>query len=173
MGARVKKVGPAIETREEMEECVRRICLATIRLDELRADLDARLAAIRAGFEERIAATGEELKAQMVQAEEWAEAHRDEFAGKKSIAMVHGTVGFRTGMPRLATLKGWKWDAVLRVLREQHPEFVRTKAEVDKDLLLARRADLGDGALRDLGVEVKQDESFFVDPNRDTARAAV
>jgi len=165
--ARVKKVGPAIRTREEMEECVRKICLATIRQDELRTDLDGRLAAIRQSFEEPMAKVEEELKGLLAQAEEWACENRDMFATRKSVVMVHGVVGFRTGMPRLATLKGWKWDAVLRVLQETRPDFVRTKAEVDKDMLLANRTVLGDATLRSVGVEVKQDETFFVEPNRE------
>ena len=49
--------------------------------------------------------------------------------------------------------------------------YVRIKEEIDKDRLLADRETLGKDKMASMGVEVVQDESFFVDPKRETPPA--
>lgn len=51
----------------------------------------------------------------------------------------HGVLGFRTGTPKLKTRKGFTWAAVLELLKEFNPAYVRTSEEVAKDKLLADR----------------------------------
>ena len=104
---------------------------------------------------------------------EWAEAHRlDTFQERKSLDLVHATIGFRTGMPRLALRRGIKWALVLEMLKVRlGGRFVRIKSEIDKDALLAERDTLGKEKLASLGVEVVQDESFYVEPKREDAPA--
>jgi phage host-nuclease inhibitor protein Gam len=171
MKKRVKKVDEfePVETREEMENCVREICALTIRQDGLMADMDTDLQRVRDRYQIDLAEVEMNLKTELDRAHDWAERHPEEFATKKSVAFVHGTAGFRTGTPKLKTLSGMTWEKVLDVMERLFPEYVRRKNEVDKDKIIADREVLPPNDLKAMGVKVVQDESFYVEPNREPA----
>jgi len=90
------------------------------------------------------------------------------FAKKKSLDTVHGTIGFRTGTPKLKTLKGFTWGAVTNLLKEFLPDYVRTIEEPAKDKLLADRDNTEvSGLFAKVGIAVTQDESFYVEPKKE------
>jgi phage host-nuclease inhibitor protein Gam len=76
--------------------------------------------------------------------------------------MLSGTIGWRTTPPAVKPAKGFTWQSVLEVLKEQgRTEFVRLKEEINREALLAAR-DTED--LRPLHVRVEQVDEFFVEP---------
>jgi phage host-nuclease inhibitor protein Gam len=76
-------------------------------------------------------------------------------------------------MPTLKTLKGWTWALVLeRIGALRLTQYIRTKSEPDKEKLLADREKLGD-RLTEVGVQVVQAETFFVDPKREALAGEV
>lgn len=169
---RIKQVGPAIQTRQQMERVVADICELTIFRDAQTAAMDKRLMEIREEYELTLSRCQEDLDAKRALAQAWAEANPAEFGGRKSIDMVHGTVGFRTGMPKLKLLTGWTWDRVKdALLNGKFRDYIRTKQEVDKERLLADREQIGE-AMRTVGCRVVQDEPFFVEPKRDAQEEA-
>jgi phage host-nuclease inhibitor protein Gam len=167
-GKRVKKVPPAPPaTREEMEALVGEIAALTITRDEHTNEMDSRILDIRQEYEAVLAENRLVLDEKMERARLWAEMNPEAFGAKKSIDMVHAVVGFRTGMPRLKTLRGVTWNLVLEMLSKRRlTDYIRTKSEVDKDRLIADREALAD-KLPAIGVEVVQDQAFFVEPKRE------
>lgn len=166
----VKKMKP-LETKAEVEHVVREACLASARLDEVVARMNEAIALAKAPFEAEI----ESLKAGYDALEEialaWAKAHQEEeFATQKSVAFVHGTIGFRTGQPVLKPLRGITWETVLSILRESLPVYVRRTEEVDKQSLLAAREELGEENLRMLGLKVSQTERCFLEVDKETLK---
>ena len=95
--------------------------------------------------------------------------NKDElFARKKSLESVHGTLGFRTGTPKLKTLKGFTWGAVTNLLKEFLPSYVRTTEEPAKDKLLAdREVEEVASVFSRVGIAVVQDETFYVEPKKE------
>ena len=94
------------------------------------------------------------------------------FSKKKSLEMVHGTIGFRTGTPKLKTLKGFTWASALQLVKEFLPDFIRSTEEIAKDKLLADREDETVAAnLGRCGITVVQDESFYVEPKKEEGAA--
>ena len=94
----------------------------------------------------------------------YALEHPEIFGKKKSVEGAHGTFGFRTGTPKLKTLKGFRWGAVTNLLKEFLPAYVRITEEPAKDKLLADREDEEVAALfPKVGIAVAQDESFFIE----------
>ena len=77
---------------------------------------------------------------------------------------MHGTIWFRTGTPKLKTLKGFTWNTVTNLLKEFLPAYVRIAEEPAKDKLLAERNNeqIADFFPK-IGVVVTQDETFFVE----------
>ena len=81
---------------------------------------------------------------------------------------VHGVIGFRTGTPKLKTLKGFTWGAVTNLLKEFLPAYVRVTEEPAKDKLLADRDNEEvSGMFTRVGIAVAQDETFYVEPKKE------
>ncbi|MCF8448422.1 MAG: host-nuclease inhibitor Gam family protein [Taibaiella sp.] len=89
------------------------------------------------------------------------------FVQRRSIGTVHGIAGFRLGTPQLKTLKGGNWNKVLQQLKEKLPDYVRTTEEPARNLLLAHRhQDNVAPLLVEIGVQVVQDELFYIEPRK-------
>jgi len=170
-GKRVRKTAPTLTSRLDMERCVGEIARLAIERDALLCEMDARLQAVRVDYAEQIDTLNGDMEAELSMAREWAEANPAEFGSAKSIEFTHAVAGYRTGMPKLKTIKGYTWDRVLEKLATMRlTEYIRTKAEVDKERILTDREALAE-KLPLMGVQVAQDETFFVQPKREDAPA--
>lgn len=95
------------------------------------------------------------------------------FARRRSMGTIYGTLGFRMGMPKLKTVRGTNWDIVLQQLKAKLPTYVRTIEEPAKDMLLADRNKEQVGPLlRDLGLQIVQEETFFIELKKSQPIAA-
>lgn len=165
---RIKTEASTLLTREDVEACVEKIARATIARDGLMAQMDHDLIDVRARFEPQITAYGQAIDGLMTHVQAWAEDYPEEFGKVKSLELMHGTIGFRTGTPKLKLLSGWTWARVLDLLKaEAMSIFVRTKEEVDKEGIIAQRNELTPETLKKMGVKVVQDETFFVEVKRE------
>lgn len=166
------KKNPAVKmTREDMEAAIRELCFTSVRLDETTARMNEALARVREQFEPELAALQQTHDELFDQANAWADAHPDEFATRKSITLVHGTMGYRTGQPALKTIRGQTWDSVLAFLKVNLPQYIRVVQEVDREALISDRETLGDENLKTLGMRVDQAERFFIDLNKEEIQA--
>lgn len=163
---RLKISLPQIVSRDDAEAIVGEIALATINQIRTTARMDAEIAAVRKRYEGNLSVIAADLKAKTETLHAWAEANPQEFGKKKSVEFTQGTIGFRTGTPRLALLnRKWNWESVLAGLQQLLPAFVRFKPEVDKEALLAQRdEEIIRTMLPRFGMKVVQDEGFFVEP---------
>ncbi len=171
---RIKTAAAVLLTREDVEACVEKIARATIARDGLMAQMDHDLTDVRARFEPQITAYGQAIDGLMRDVQTWAEDYPEQFGKTKSIDLMHGTIGFRVGMPKLKLLSGWTWARVLDVLKAELMQiFVRTKEEVDKEGIIAQRNELSPETFKKMGVKVVQDEVFFVEPKREAVAETV
>ena len=86
------------------------------------------------------------------------------FSKRRSIGTPSGIAGFRLGTPRLKTIKGTNWVNILTQLKAKLPAYIRVVEEPAKDMLLAdRHKDTVALALQEMGVQVVQDELFYVE----------
>ena len=167
--AREKKVVHEGVTREEMETAFGEYATADARLSKINATIDVQMTSIRERYADEISSLGERKEKAFDVMQTYAVENRDElFSRKKSMDCVHGVIGFRTGTPKLKTLKGFTWGAVLNLLKEFLSGYVRTIEEVAKDKLLADR-DVEEVAsmLGKVGLSVVQDETFYVEPKKE------
>lgn len=169
--ARIKKsLEAALVTRADAEEALGRLAEKSYQRDMLTAELDLRLKAVREDYEGRISGLSAEINQAFDALNIWADGHPGEFADRKSIEMVHGTLGYRTGQPRLKTLRGWTWERVAAAVQTALPKYLRIRIEANKDGLLDDRDSIGKDKLADVGVQVVQDETFFVTPKQEGAQ---
>ncbi|HXS36081.1 MAG TPA: host-nuclease inhibitor Gam family protein [Flavipsychrobacter sp.] len=89
------------------------------------------------------------------------------FNRRRSLLTVHGTVGFRLCTPKLKTLKGHSWTSVMQKVKEKIPAYIRTTEELAKDMLIADRMNEKIAPLlNEIGLQVVQDEAFYVELNK-------
>lgn len=171
MEKREKKTIISGVTREIADEAFASYAMAEAQAAKITADIELQCAKIREKYADKLT----ELEGQKAVAFDTLQAYASEnktdlFVKKKSLEMVHGTIGFRTGTPKLKTLKGFTWASALQLVREFLPSYIRTTEEITKDKLLADRDVEGmcDSMSR-CGIQVVQDETFFVEPKREEA----
>lgn len=164
-------------TRDGADEAFGRFAKADSELTKISAEMELECTKIREKYAPKIAAleTARDLAFDTLNS--YAVENKDTlFSKKKSLDMAHGTIGFRTGTPKLKTLKGFTWQKALPLVKELLPEYIRTTQEVAKDKLLADRDTIiaFDGgevklteAMTHCGITVAQDESFYVEPKKE------
>jgi len=167
--AREKKVVHAGVSREQMEQAFSEYAVADARLDRVNATLDVQITALRDKYADEINALVDRKDKAFDVLQAFAMENKDElFAKKKSLESIHGVLGFRTGQPKLKTLKGFTWSAVTSMLKEFLPAYVRISEEANKEKLISDRDEAQVSALfPKVGIAVVQDETFFVEPKKE------
>lgn len=167
--ARQKKTIISGVTRDAMETAFAEYAIADAEIAKINATMDVQFTKIREKHQDDL----EEHTKKKVEAFEIMQAFAVEqrdvlFTKKKSMDTTHGTLGFRTGNPKLKTRKGFTWPAVTKILQELFPQYVRSVVEPAKDKLLADRDDENAPAMFEkVGIYVDQDETFYVEPKKE------
>lgn len=166
---REKKVIVANISREQFENAFAEYAAADARFQQVTAKMDVDITRIREKYQDQLAQLQDQKDKAFETMQVFALENKDEvFAKRKSIETVHGLAGFRTGTPKLKTLKGFTWGAVTNLLKEFLPGYVRISEEPAKDKLLADRDNEEVAAqFQRVGIEVVQDETFFVEPRKE------
>ena len=166
--ARQKKTIITGVSREVADEAFATYAKSDAQIQKINAEIELQCAKIREKYADKLAILGAEKDKAFDVLQSFATENQAElFTKKKSLDMAHGTIGFRTGTPKLKTLKGFTWEAVLSLLRLHCPDYIRTTEAVAKDRLLAdREADGMSEKMKAVGICVVQDETFFVEPRK-------
>lgn len=167
--ARIKKTIITGVTREQMEEAFGQYALADAEVQSITASMDQQFVAIREQHAERLAVLEEQKSKALEVMQVFATENREElFSKRRSMETAHGIIGFRTGTPKLKTKKGFTWAAVLELLRKFGKDYIRVTETIAKDKLLADRdSDECQQLMKDCGIIVDQDETFYVEPKKE------
>lgn len=165
MAKRISKKVIAAITADRFEEALAQYAHAEARETEIAAMLDAEMARIQAYYTDELGTLGNRKKEALEVVQTYCREQKEIlFNKRRSMGTIYGTLGFRMGMPRLKTVRGTNWDTVLQQLKEKLPAYVRTIEEPAKDMLLADRNKEQVGPLlRDLGLQIVQEETFFIE----------
>lgn len=162
---RTKKNVTTIINREELPECMRKFSDATSKIKGIEAEIELATQEIRKKYQNKLEALNEAREDNFEKLQVYAEANKAElFATRKSLELTHGTIGFRMGTPAVEKSKKVTWEGVLEDLRLVDDQFVRSKVEANKELIIASRGDADVmGKLKNIGITVVQKETFFVE----------
>ena len=183
MAKRQKKTVISGVTREDAEAAFAVYAKADASINKIQADIDLQCAKIREKSQDRLAVLSAERESAFETLQAFATENQAElFAKKKSLDMAHGTIGFRTGTPKLKTMKGFTWASALTLVKKFIPGYVRINEEIAKDKLLAdreleevdfieneiiqRKVSMAN-AMAECGILVTQDETFYVEPKKE------
>lgn len=167
---RTKKTVLSGVTREQYEQAFADFAMADAKAQSLTAKMDQEMTRIREKYADQLAELNETKDKSFEVMQTFAMENKDDlFSKKKSLESAHGVIGFRTGNPKLKNLKGYTWASVINLAKEFLPEYIRTTEELAKDKLLADRevpevAEL----FPKIGVTVVQEESFYVEPKKES-----
>lgn len=155
--------------QEDMELAFADYARADARIQKINATMDIEMTRIREKYQDELGKLAETKEKSFDIMQAYALENRDElFSKRKSLETTHGTMGFRTGTPKLKTLKGFTWGAVVNMLKEFLPGYVRTSEEANKEKLLADRESEEVVALfPKVGITVVQEETFYVEPKKE------
>lgn len=124
MAKREKKVIISGVTRESADEAFAIYAKADAQSMKIIADIELQCAKIRERYANKLAELeGEKEKAFNTLQAYAIENQTELFAKKKSLEMAHGVIGFRTGTPKLKTLKGFTWASALQLTKEFLPGY--------------------------------------------------
>lgn len=173
MATRQKKTLIQGITAEQANEAFAVYAKADASINKIQAEIELQCAKLRERRADELTRLCEERETAFDTLQAYAVENQAElFSRKKSLDMTHGTIGFRTGTPKLKTLKGFTWAAALQLVKDYLPAFVRTTEEIAKDKMLAERDT--EGMMEQMakcGIAVAQDETFFVEPKKEDGNA--
>lgn len=183
--ARQKKTIISGVSREAADEAFATYAKSDAQIQKINAEIDLQCAKIREKHADRLTALTAERDQAFDTLQSYATENQAElFVKKKSLEMAHGTIGFRTGTPKLKTLKGFTWASAQQLAKKFLPmTYIRQTEEIAKDKLLADRdmdevevydTTTGDPrtasmkeAMAVIGIQVVQDETFYVEPKKE------
>ena len=164
MAKREKKPAIGNVTAQDAELIMGSYADVDAKIVEINAKIDQEVTKIRDKYSDKLHDLNDKKDDLFSQLQMFAETHKELFEKKRSIDMAHGAIGFRTGTPKLKTLKGFTWASVTNLLKSFLPDYVRTSEEAAKDKILADRDNPEIvSKMKVVGIEVVQDESFFID----------
>ena len=153
-------------SREEFEKSMAEYASAEAREQSIKAKMEAEMNKVRAKYAEQLEdlAAAKEVHFNVV--EQYAIEHRAElFADKKKVEAAYCTLGFRTGSPKLKLVEGFTWPMVTERCREFLPDYIKTTYDLAKSKLLADRGKKSvSSQFEKVGVQVVQEETFYLDP---------
>lgn len=172
--SRIKITLPTPSTREDAEAMMTELARSVNAARGIVIERDARVMAINQEYETGLGVLEKAILMKTDALHRWAEANPTEFPkNAKSIKLTSGTLGFRTGTPKLVLLsRAWSWARVLEAILARGFSFVRSNPEVDKERILAFVSAgpespevMAAKILKPIGVKVVQDESFYAEPD--------
>ena len=166
---------PTIQNRQQLDAVVENIVQLQLDRDELERTQDREITEIRQKYRAPLAELERYLTLETTWAESWARENPEAFDDKLSLRCTHAVIGFRTTPPRVdRASRKWIWSAIALKLADVAwgKRYLRVPApEVNKEALLADRAELSAAELRQVGLKIVQEERFYISPHRETENA--
>lgn len=152
-----------ITSQEEFIATLDRIARLGVHLDMLQAAKETAMQQVLTEHDPEINDVARGIDQLTKRAEQWASPRRDELfpRGKKSATTALTTYGYRLGNPSLKPAKGWTWDKIVALLKAtRRKAYLVTKMTPDKEAI---RLHVKPHKLAKLGLEIKQEETFYVE----------
>jgi phage host-nuclease inhibitor protein Gam len=161
-----------IESISDLESSMNRLQGIDAEIKREEAALSSKIAVDREQMNNRIGPICEERVRIQNMIEEFAIGHKSDPeifpAGKKSLVLTAGTIGFKLGPLSIALKKGTKTEKVLEAAKRLRLKIIRTPdPELDKAAVkdLVEDGTIDDAILKDLGLVVNQSETLTIKLN--------
>ena len=174
------KSTPVLKSRLLVEQKIHETVSAQIFRESLVAERDSLILEVQTKKNPAIDELTEEIEGNLALIEQWADFNRTEFGDAQSIVINEHRIGYRVGQPTVKPCGKLKFPMIIKAILAKGGElakkFLRIKTELNKEAVLetARIAECAVTEVRDaaaaelaeIGCEVVQGESFYLEPNR-------
>lgn len=164
---RIKKRVISDVTAEQAQEASQLYATNYNKLEKIQAKMNEEINKVKDKYQDDITEITDNLEEPYETLQVFAREQKTQWGKKKSFELLHTTIGFRTGTPKVVKDKKFTWDAVLELMKKNKifKAFIRSKEEINKEAILAEKnvAILGQ-LTEECYVSVDQDETFFVTP---------
>jgi len=169
-----KTIDTTIRTAEELGGVLGEYAQAVLDRERVENALEKGIARLREEARPELETLKATEKALLDDMAAYATLHPEIFPkGRKSLEMAHGTVGFRTGQPRVTLRRGLKEeDLVERLMQDGIDALIRTRPELDRDQAIRQWQEGVEAVVRRnerYGIRVSQAERFFAEIRREEA----
>lgn len=171
MARKSKTISTSITSREDLERRVGEYAESTAKIAEIEAQMNLEIAKVREKFEGKISDIKASADTIFDDLNAYASLHPETFpAGRKSVDLIHGTLGFRTGQPSLSIPRGKTAEDLCNAMLALPAVacFVRRTNVVDKSAVIGAltsdKPSDSKAVLSSIGFRVTQAERFYVDP---------
>lgn len=166
--ARAKKTVISNVSFEKAQEASSEYTKADNKLSKIESKMNERINKIKEEYVEETTQLSEEKERQFAVLEVYATEQQEKWGDKKSFELLHTTIGFRTGTPKVEKDKKFTWEAVLKLVKKHKAlaaKFLRTKEELNKKNILAEKDDKVLAKLKNgCFIYIDQVETFYVEP---------
>jgi phage host-nuclease inhibitor protein Gam len=164
MSIREKKPVKKITDAATAEEVLSEYAIADARMREINAKLDQKIAKLREENSAEIDTLTIKRDECFERIQDYAEDNAKLFVAKRSLDMAHGTIGFRTGTPKVKPLsKKFTFASITELAKQFLKPYVRTVDELAKDKIIADRDKIEPKKLEQCGIAIVQDETFYIE----------
>jgi len=130
------------------------------------AAMNGKIQKIRDEFDQATADARKEKIVIEQDIEVFCRSNKVEFEKARSKDFVHGSIGFRFNTPKVGVLnKKYTIKTAMELIKRIFEgKYVRTKEEINKELILADYAEkkIDDEKLAAVGLKIDQDETFYI-----------
>lgn len=165
MATRQKKKVIQGVTLEAAQEASELYAVTSNKLAKIEAKMNDEINKIKSKYQDDITDLKENMEEPFQVLEVFAKENQEAWGKRKSTELLHCTIGFRTGTPKVVKDKKFTWDGITEIVSKLFPNLVRVKSELDKDAIIALRDEDGFKEIKEkCWIDVTQDETFFVSP---------
>jgi phage host-nuclease inhibitor protein Gam len=166
--ARIKKKVFTDVNRENAEGASVLYATCYNQLQKIEAKMNDEINKVKSKFQEDILDLTEKMEEPYQMLQVYAQEQKESWGKKKSADLLHCTIGFRTGTPKVTKDKKFTWDGITEIVSKIFPGLVRNKIELDKDAIISLRDSDEFTAIKEkCYIDVVQDETFFVVPKEE------
>lgn len=151
-------------TKKEMEQLMADYARLESRREALQQQFQEEKQRLKEKYEAELQELDEQIEQQADQLQHYAETHYAQFTKHRSLANPYGAIGFRLCPPKVRLAEEADPEESLNKLTELKPEFVLVKKKLNKSEILKHRDEAQTvEILRSCGLEIVQDEAFFIE----------
>ncbi len=160
-------------TREQAEAAMAVFSDAANAIQKIEASMNADINAVRDKYQHQLTSLAEAKDEEVAILEVYAQETAEQWGKRKSFELLHGTIGYRTGTPKVKFDKGFNAKNTATLLEATWADYVRKTVEIDKEKIIADREAENFAQLCKAGhFEVVQDESFYVESKAEVLQVA-
>ena len=161
-----------IQTFEDVNKTLLEIAKKESFITKKEVEMNEKINKIKNEFDDDVKETRAQKQLLEQEVEGFCKVNKEEFGKLKSMALMFGTVFFRTTPPKVTQLnKKYSVATTIELAKKLFKQkFIREKAELDKEAILTSYAakEINDEKLAAIGLRIDQEEKFGYEINWET-----